>query len=210
MEPHQQRKQDLEENIKEEFKLQKQLEDALRFAQDPQQKAKFKKDIKEVKNRVDDYNIELNSLSQSQQDQYSLVSAMTNITFKELNMVTQGIIFMPIPSNTNFFVTAPLEKMLNNQLTGVAQLRLMTGVIQARMVSDFVENMVNVIPDFPERLKAGFVTEYQRLRATGLEGNDLFNALHTFSCNCSSDYDLQAAGLAVLYYLFEKCEVFER
>ena len=100
--------------------------------------------------------------------------------------------------------------MLKNQLNRDAQSRLMTGVIQARMVSSFVENMVNVIPDFPERLKAGFVREYQRLRATGLEGNDLLNALHTFSCNRSSDYDLQAAGLAVLYYLFEKCEVFER
>ncbi|HAX80618.1 MAG TPA: hypothetical protein DCY88_33475 [Cyanobacteria bacterium UBA11372] len=210
MDQHQQRKHDLEEHIKEELTLQKQLEDELRFTQDPQQEAKIKKQIKKVKSRINDYQSQLDALCQSQQEQYSLVSAMTNITFRELDMVTQGIICMPIPSDANFLVTAPVEKMLNNQLTGVAQSRLMTGVIQARMVSSFVDNMVNVIPDFPERLKAGFVREYQRLRTTGLEGNALFNALHAFSCNRSSDYDLQAAGLAVLYYLFEKCEVFER
>lgn len=210
MEPHHQRKQDLQENIKAELTLQKELEDDLRLADDPKQKTKLKKEIKEVKTRVTDYKNELSSLEQSPQEQASLVSAMTNITFRELDVVTQGIICMPIPSDPNFSVLPPVEKMLKNQLNRDAQSRLMTGVIQARMVSSFVENMVNVIPDFPERLKAGFVREYQRLRATGLEGNDLLNALHTFSCHRSSDYVLQAAGLAVLYYLFEKCEVFER
>ncbi|MFM6266250.1 MAG: hypothetical protein ACKPFA_07035, partial [Dolichospermum sp.] len=63
---------------------------------------------------------------------------------------------------------------------------------------------------FPDQLKAGFTQEYQRLRAAGLTGNALLDALHEFSCNHSTDYDLQAAGLAVLYYFFEKCEVFER
>ncbi|MFM6075113.1 MAG: hypothetical protein ACKPEQ_41340 [Dolichospermum sp.] len=86
----------------------------------------------------------------------------------------------------------------------------MRGVVHARMVGKFVENMVNVIPDFPERLKAGFLEEYQKLRAGGLSGNALLEALHEFSCNHSSDYDLREAGLAVLYYFFEKCEVFER
>jgi hypothetical protein len=207
---HQQRKNDLEEHIEEELKLQKKLEDELRLAQEPQQKEKLKKQIEEFKNRISTYSSELNSLHASKQEQETLVHAMTAITFRELYMVTQGILCMPIPTEPNFFVLPPVEKMLKNELTGVAQSRLMTGVIQARMVSSFVENMVNVIPDFPERLKAGFVREYQRLRATGLKGNALLNALHEFSCSRSPDYDLQAAGLAVLYYLFEKCEVFER
>lgn len=210
MEQHQQRKNDLEEHIEEELKLQKKLEDELRLAQEPQQKEKLKKQIKEFKNRISTYNSELDSLYRSKQEQETLVHAMTAITFRELDMVTQGILCMPISTEPNFFVLPPVEKMLKNELSGVAQSRLMTGVIQARMVSSFVENMINVIPDFPERLKAGFVREYQRLRAAGLKGNVLLNALHEFSCSRSPDYDLQAAGLAVLYYLFEKCEVFER
>lgn len=205
-----QRKSDLEENIDEELKLQKELEDELRLAQDPPQKRKLKKQINEVKNRVNEYRNELDSLSKNKHEQESLVNAMTTITFRELEMVTQGILCMPISAETNFIVLPPIEKMLKNDLTGVAQSRLMTGVIQARMVSRFVENMINIIPDFPERLKAGFVKEYCRLREEGLKGNTLLDALHEFSCNCSTDYDLRAAGLAVLYYLFEKCEVFER
>ncbi|MFS0519755.1 hypothetical protein ACEYW6_34365 [Nostoc sp. UIC 10607] len=210
MNMHQQRKNDIEKHINEELILQKELEDDLRLAQEPQQKTKFKKQIKEVKSRISEYKTELDSLSDHPQKQESLVSAMTTLTFRELDMVTQGILCMPISAEVNYTVLPPVPKMLKNELTGVAQSRLMTGVIQARMVGNFVENMVNIIPDFPERLKAGFVKEYQRLQATGLKGNALLDALHEFSCNSSSDYDLQAAGLAVLYYLFEKCEVFER
>ncbi|MEH2285450.1 MAG: hypothetical protein V7K90_29735 [Nostoc sp.] len=207
---HQQRKNDIEKHINEELILQKDLEEDLRLAQEPQQKNKFKKQIKEVKTRISEYQIELGSLFENQQKQESLVSAMTTLTFRELDMVTSGILCMPISAEANYTVLPPVTKMLKNELTGVAQSRLMTGVIQARMVGNFVENMVNIIPDFPERLKAGFVKEYQRLQAAGLKGNALLDALHEFSCNRSSDYDLQAAGLAVLYYLFEKCEVFER
>jgi hypothetical protein len=210
VEPYQQRKYDLEEHIKEEFKLLKEYEIEWRWAEDPQQKQKLKKRIQEVKDRVNDFNVEFESLSQSQHNQYSLVSAMTNITFTELDTVTKGIIGMPIPPDINFSLTNPLEKMFNNQITEPAKSRLMTGLIKSTMVSQFVDNMVNVNPDFPERLKVGFVTEYKRLQAIGLEGNALFYALDEFSCNGSSDYDLKAAGLAVLYYLFEKCEVFER
>lgn len=207
---HRQRKNDLEEHIKKDLKLQKESEDELRLAQEPILREKIGKQIQEFKNRITDYKNELNSLCSSNQEQDFLVSAMTAITFRELDMVTQGILCMPVPTAANYIVLQPIEKMLKNELTGVIQSRLMTGVIQARMVGSFVENMVNVIPDFPERLKAGFVKEYQRLRAAGFKGNALFSALHDFSCNRSLDYDLQAAGLAVLYYLFEKCEVFER
>lgn len=207
---HRQRKNDLEEHIKKDLKLQKELEDEWRLTQEPILREKIGKQIHEIKNRITDYSNELSSLYGSNPEQESLVSAMTAITFRELDMVTQGILCMPVPTTANYSVLQPIEKMLKNELTSAIQLRLMTGVIQARMVGGFVENMVNVIPDFPERLKAGFVKEYQRLRAAGFKGDALFNALHEFSCNRSLDYDFKAAGLAVLYYLFEKCEVFER
>ncbi|MHC0064705.1 hypothetical protein ACWATR_17695 [Nostoc sp. UIC 10890] len=49
MNMHQQRKNDIEKHINEELILQKELEDDLRLAQEPQQKTKFKKQIKEEK-----------------------------------------------------------------------------------------------------------------------------------------------------------------
>lgn len=64
---------------------------------------------------------------------------------------------------------------------------------------------------FPERLRQGFITEYNSLRDTdGLTGDALFYALVDFTSGSISDLKRQAAGLAVLGYLFECCEVFER
>ncbi|MBX9255310.1 hypothetical protein [Desmonostoc muscorum] len=210
MDLHQQRKQDLKEHIDKDYILQKELEDELRLTQEVQPKAKLKKQISEVKCRIKEYQTEFNYLSNSQQEQDLLVNAMANITFRELDMVTDGILSMPVEFDESYTVVPVVRKMSQNELTGSAQSRLTSGVIQARMVGKFVENMVNVIPDFPEKLKAGFAREYHNLRAAGLTGNALLDALHEFSCNRSLDYDLRAAGLAVLYYLFEKCEVFER
>lgn len=204
------RKRDLEENIDNELTLQKELEDDLRLASDTQEKGKLKKKIKEVKNRINEYRDELNSLYKNKREQESLVSAMTNITFRELQMVTDAILCMSIPTESNFIVLAPIDKMLKNELTKDAPFKLMTGAIQAKMVGLFVETNIMTMPCFAEELKAGFVREYQRLRKAGLKGNDLLDALHKFSCHHSTDYALQAAGLAVLYYLFERCEVFER
>ncbi len=206
----QKRKEQLEKNIEECLNLQNKYEKELNFTDDPGEIKKFRSKIDKVKERIFDYKTELNDLSGERKEEESLARAMTTITFRELEMVTQGILCMPIPTDPNFTVLSPIQKMLRNELTRAAQSRLMTGVIQAKMVGYFVENMVNIIPDFPERLKAGFEGEYQRLRARGVVGDALFFALQEFSCNRSSDYDLQAAGIAVLYYLFEKCEVFER
>ncbi|MDF5723713.1 MAG: hypothetical protein PUP91_25255 [Rhizonema sp. PD37] len=150
------------------------------------------------------------TLSNFEYEQEFLVNAMTNVTFVELDIVTRGILLMPIPTDDDYNVLSVRTKISKNEITGKSHIRLMTGVIQAKMVGSFVENMVHVIPDFPEKLKAGFLSKYQKLQLKGLKGNALLDALHEFSCDHSPDNDLRAAGLAVLYYLFEKCEVFER
>jgi hypothetical protein len=207
---YQQRKKHLEEHIEKRLNFQKQYEDKLHLEDDPGQVEKLNGQIEKVKEDITNYRTELASLCEGKTEQETLAQAMTAITFRELDMVTQGILCMPIPTDANFLVLPPPQKMLKNELTGAAQRRLMTGVLQARMVGNFVENMVNVIPDFPEKLKAGFEREYQRLRTKGVVGDTLFFALQEFSSGRNPDYDLQAAGIAVLYYLFEKCEVFER
>jgi len=207
---HQQREEDLNEHIKKELDFLKELEDKKRYENDIGEKKKLEQQIKERKDSIDNYQSELNSLANSIREQESLTMAMTNITFRELDMVTDGILSMPPPIETNYNIIPLTEKMLKNQLTGMAQKRLMTGVIQAKMVGNYVEHTVKLIPDFAEKLKAGLAKEYQRLREIGLKGNDLLYALHEFSCNNSQDYDLRAAGLAVIYYFFEKCELFER
>ena len=60
------------------------------------------------------------------------------------------------------------------------------------------------------RLTSGFITEYQQQTQAGLQGDALFAAMFRFSVQGRTDFQHQSAGLAVLSYLFERCEVFEQ
>jgi hypothetical protein len=61
---------------------------------------------------------------------------------------------------------------------------------------------------FPQRLKSGFVEKYNEAVGDGLVGDDIFEMLVDFSAGGSTEIKRQCAGLAILAYMFEKCEVF--
>lgn len=84
------------------------------------------------------------------------------------------------------------------------------GLSIAPLVRQFVEQATMNEPDYAERLKAGFLSEYYRLRANGTCGDDLFSGMCKFAqCGLREQAD-RSAALAVLAYLFERCEVFEK
>jgi hypothetical protein len=84
------------------------------------------------------------------------------------------------------------------------------GLGKAKEVHHYVEGVAALDPHFPERLKAGFVNEYDQLVEGGVRGDVLFESLLEFASQGSRDPKCRAAGLAVLAYLFETCEVFEK
>jgi hypothetical protein len=139
----------------------------------------------------------------------SLAQEMTSVSFAELQVVTKAIVSAPSEPVSVFTITDPTQKMIRNQLTDNVRFHLTMGLGKAREVARFVDHVASLDSQFPERLKAGFVTEYSRLRSEGIEGDALFEALRVFASAGSRDFRQQAAGLAVLVYLFEKCEVFE-
>jgi hypothetical protein len=134
---------------------------------------------------------------------------LPDVTFQELDIVTKAILAKPAEPTLRFEVTAPLEKMRKNNLTDQTLLLMQHGYAKALEVGDFVTQMSIFDPSFPERLKAGFVAEYERLRDLGVSGDLLFTALHQFTYGKEIDFIKRAAGLAVLVYLFQKCEIFE-
>jgi len=83
-------------------------------------------------------------------------------------------------------------------------------LLRVKQVDQYIEK--NVDEEFGEHLKQGFVTEYNRLRnVEGLMADELFNALWDVASGTGvNDFLIKAAGLNVLVYLFEKCEVFEK
>jgi hypothetical protein len=139
-----------------------------------------------------------------------LVDAMPNVTFKELEVVTDALVDGPCREPTqDFKVMPPAEKMRRNGLSDAVRWTLSVGLGKANEVAEFVEHVAARSPAFPERLKAGFVAQYNVLRNEGHQGDALFEGLVEFASAGSRDFARTTAGVAVLAYLFEKCEVFE-
>ena len=84
------------------------------------------------------------------------------------------------------------------------------GLSVAREVRDFVESATRTDRHFPERLKIRFLREYHRLRDEGHVEDDLFELMCGFAQRGFGEASKRAASQAVLVYLFEACEVFEK
>lgn len=211
MEPQQQRLRDLKQHLSENLELLKNLEDSLRYEDNQKTKAKLNKEIQELKENITACQNELDTLTTKQnREREALALEMPSVTFDELDIVTKFILGMhPASSEINLDLTDITLKISKNHLTQGVHFLITMGMGKVREVHRFVEHNAILNPDFPEKLKAGFLAEYQRLRIAGLEGDALFDCLHKFSCGNSSDMKKAAAGLAVLSYLFERCEVFE-
>ncbi len=68
-------------------------------------------------------------------------------------------------------------------------------------------------PDMQQgrRIRERFMEEYDRLRnEKKLTDDSLFWALYDFTSLHSNEPEKTRAGLSVIVYLFEKCEVFEK
>lgn len=134
-----------------------------------------------------------------------------SIGFLELEMTTSAILSTSIPQSIDLTLIPLQEKIQKNSLSQKSHERIMLGLVKSKEVEEFIGEMAKLKSDFPDKLKAGFVSAYVKLKNEDkLIGDSLFFALHDFASSNNTDFDKQAAGLAVLVYLFEKCEVFER
>ncbi|MDD5567671.1 MAG: HNH endonuclease [Candidatus Omnitrophica bacterium] len=132
-----------------------------------------------------------------------------NVTFAELSVVTNYLASANFVSSSSYTVVPPRQKIAKNKLSGEVDRLIVMGLTQAEQVGDFINKCIDI--DFGKRLKQGFVAEYERLKnEERIDGDNLFFSLLDFASNKSNDFTKRAAGLAVLVYLFEKCEVFEK
>ena len=139
-----------------------------------------------------------------------LAREMQSITFAELETITQALVNNGQMDSDSMSVIPPRQKMDRNGLTARTGTLLNIGLVQSKQVQHFVETMSGIDGTFIGRLISGFVNEYQRNTQGGLRADPLFEAMRRFSAQGRSDIRYQSAGLAVLVYLFERCEVFEQ
>jgi hypothetical protein len=134
---------------------------------------------------------------------------MVNVTFSELDVITKYLGSAQPVLDDSLTIVPPKDKIRRNSLSPRTEHLVALGLLQVKQVSDFLDR--NPDMEFGERLKQGFVDEYERLKnVEGLNGDVLFDSLFDFSCQGRTDFKERAAGLAILVYFFEKCDVFEQ
>jgi len=138
-----------------------------------------------------------------------LSAALPNVRFDELDEVARSIAIHPNPPTATFTAIPLLEKMRRNDLTPHVRLRLNQAIAGVGEVTAYVQNKALYDEQFPERLRDGFRRRYDADRQAGLSGDALFLSLAEFAGGDASDSLRYAAGLSVLGYFFNICEVFE-
>lgn len=140
-----------------------------------------------------------------------LNAAFAQIGFTELQLATAWVNrYQPDADLADLSLLAPEDKIRRNDLTNGSRVTITMGLSVARLVGDFVQNEALIDSDYPERLKAGFLEEYFRLWREGHRADELFDLMCEFSQRGLKGQSQRSAGLAVLVYLFEKCDVFEK
>ena len=140
-----------------------------------------------------------------------LNAAFAQIGFLELQLATTWVNrYQPAADAGDLSLLAPEDKIMRNNLTNGSRVTITMGLSVAALVGDFVQQEALIDSDYPEQLKAGFLEEYFRLRRAGYRADELFDCMCEFSQRGLQGQSQRSAGLAVLIYLFEKCDVFEK
>lgn len=144
--------------------------------------------------------------------QDSLNESMPQISFAELEVAVNGISSQQVLTQPEgFSVITPDEKIKKNLLSATSRQMIAMGLMQAHQVKTYLEQVEQIDPGFIQRLIGGFQEKYRTLiQDRQLNSDAVFEELRNFSSSGKSDFKIQAAGLALLSYLFEACEVFEK
>ncbi|KAA0959973.1 hypothetical protein FQ142_14010 [Microbacterium sp. ANT_H45B] len=142
-------------------------------------------------------------------------SALGDVTYEELTVVCTVIASQPAPpQRLGVELALPLQEKIDlNRLGPTSVQRITDGLSQASRVEAFIGFQNSVKPSFGRSLVARFKSDYYAARAENLEPDGVFDYLVETAVEHAGPRDTQqirAASLAVIAYLFEICEIFER
>jgi HNH endonuclease len=140
----------------------------------------------------------------------AMEDALADVAFPELERSISWVTAQAPAGNGSFDLIPPEEKIKRNALSNGARHIIAAGMTSRSTVAAYVEAEAQLDAEFPERLKAGFLEEYYSLRKLGHKGDDLFEMMCSFAQRGLQSQADRTAGIAVLIYLFEICDVFEK
>lgn len=140
----------------------------------------------------------------------AMEAAFSDVAFPELQTAISWVSCQVPATDGAFDLLAPDAKIKKNALSNGARHIIAAGLTSRATVAAYVEAETQLDPDFPERLKAGFLEEYFKQRKLGHKGDELFELMCAFAQRGLKKQVERTAGVAVLVYLFEICDVFEK
>lgn len=148
--------------------------------------------------------------SHERQVRQAMEEAFTDVAFTELQTAVSWVSKQAPAGNGSFDLITPDEKIKKNELSNGARHIIAAGLTSRATVAAYVEAEAQLDSHFPERLKAGFLEQYYGLRKKDHTGDELFELMCDFAQQGMRRQADRTAGIAVLIYLFEICDVFEK
>lgn len=138
-------------------------------------------------------------------------AALASVGFPELRKVVERLSSTsPIPTDSSLELLPPDAKIKRNDLGPGSRNTITMGLALSSTIRQFVSEIESDDPEWPDRLKNGFVSRYLRLRKEGYRGDELFELMSAYATRGFHQRSEQCAAISVLVYMFEACEVFER
>lgn len=139
----------------------------------------------------------------------SIKEGALEVTFFELQDTLRHLVENFVDADPETLqVIPPADKIKKNMLSSRVEKLLQVGLLQSTQVEDFLNK--NVDMDYAQKLRASFVSRYKELKHEVGAGDDLFFAMLDVAADGRADPKYMAAGLSVLAYYFQLCEVFEK
>lgn len=138
------------------------------------------------------------------------LTSMLDVTFAELEVVLNYLISGQHGVTPGALqAIPPPDKIKKNSLDSDVENLLRMGLTQEKQIDEYLNK--NLDMNFAEKLRTVFIDKYEELKSSGLESNALFYEFLDFATNGrANSFKHQAAGLAVLSYYFNMCDVFEK
>lgn len=136
-----------------------------------------------------------------------LFQCAQNTSFAELDVLLSYIASNDTNVSGDLTLISPKEKIHLNALENVSSYIDM-GLLKSATVADYINRHPD--PRFSKSIMNNFSLKYLQLKQSDIDNEVIFYELWDYACNSSQDFSLKAAGLSILTYLFEICEVFEK
>ena len=130
-------------------------------------------------------------------------------SFAELEVLAKYLVSSTASIQTvpTFSLLSIDKKIKKNSLSDV-QKYITMGLSSNLTIEDYLNRHPD--PSFATQLTNIMAQKYQELKSQRMDNYEIFEELWTFASGNNSDFSYKAAGLGILTYFFEKCEVFEK